>query len=154
MTSLNRLAIQGIRSFDDKSFSAVEFSSPVTVIVGPNGSGKTTVIECLKYATTGDQPPNARFVHDPKLANEEVVKAQVRLSFNAADGRHMLAVRNLSAGTTAVKRKSKSTPDSFLGALDEYGNIVQVRTSSASVHPTYSANGAAAAARRPPDKIG
>lgn len=29
-----------------------------------------TIIECLKYATTGDQPPNTKggaFVHDPKV---------------------------------------------------------------------------------------
>lgn len=39
--SLNKLAIRGIRSFDDKSVSVIEFYSPVTVIVGHNGSGKT-----------------------------------------------------------------------------------------------------------------
>ncbi|TFK52413.1 hypothetical protein OE88DRAFT_1401528 [Heliocybe sulcata] len=47
MASLNKLAIRGIRSFDDKQISVIEFFTPVTVIVGPNGSGKTTVIECL-----------------------------------------------------------------------------------------------------------
>ncbi|KAF8231720.1 hypothetical protein L208DRAFT_43628 [Tricholoma matsutake] len=79
MACLNKLAIRGIRSFDDKQISVIEFFSPVTVIVGHNGSGKTTIIECLKYATTGDQPPNTRggaFVHDPKMANEKEVKAQ------------------------------------------------------------------------------
>ncbi|KJA21183.1 hypothetical protein HYPSUDRAFT_141004 [Hypholoma sublateritium FD-334 SS-4] len=99
MASLNKLAIRGIRSFDDKQISIIEFFSPVTVIVGHNGSGKTTIIECLKYATTGDQPPNTRggaFVHDPKMANEKEVKAQVKLRFHAANGTRMLAVRNLS----------------------------------------------------------
>ncbi|KAH7885017.1 ALG6, ALG8 glycosyltransferase family-domain-containing protein [Phlebopus sp. FC_14] len=99
MASLNKLAIRGIRSFDDKQISVIEFFSPVTVIVGHNGSGKTTIIECLKYATTGDQPPNTRggaFVHDPKMANEKEVKAQVKLRFHAANGTRMLVVRNLS----------------------------------------------------------
>ena len=89
MASLNKLAIRGIRSFDDKQISIIEFFSPVTVIVGHNGSGKTTIIECLKYATTGDQPPNTRggaFVHDPKIANEKEVKAQVKLRFHSANG--------------------------------------------------------------------
>jgi predicted ATPase len=44
---------------------------PLTVIVGANGCGKTTIIECLKYATTGSLPPGAQsgqsFVHDPKV---------------------------------------------------------------------------------------
>jgi DNA repair protein RAD50 len=99
MASLNKLAIRGIRSFDDKQIAVIEFFSPVTVIVGHNGSGKTTVIECLKYATTGDQPPNTRggaFIHDPKMANEKEVKAQVKLRFHAANGTRMLVVRNLS----------------------------------------------------------
>ncbi|KAG1899589.1 uncharacterized protein F5891DRAFT_1189393 [Suillus fuscotomentosus] len=99
MASLDKLAIRGIRSFDDKQISVIEFFSPVTVIVGHNGSGKTTVIECLKYATTGDQPPNTRggaFIHDPKMANEKEVKAQVKLRFHAANGTRMLVVRNLS----------------------------------------------------------
>ena len=41
MSSLNKLATRGIRSFDDKSLAVIEFFSPVTVIVGHNGSGKT-----------------------------------------------------------------------------------------------------------------
>lgn len=35
----------------------IEFYSPLTMIVGQNGSGKTTIIECLKYACTGKLPP-------------------------------------------------------------------------------------------------
>lgn len=39
--ALEKLAIRGIRSFDDKRVEVVEFFTPVTVIVGQNGSGKT-----------------------------------------------------------------------------------------------------------------
>ena len=101
MASVDRLEIRGIRSFDDKRTSVIEFSSPVTVIVGYNGTGKTTIVECLKYATTGDQPPNtlrgSAFVHDLKMASENEVKAQVKLRFHAANGACMTATRNLSA---------------------------------------------------------
>ena len=81
MSSLNKLAIRGIRSFDDKSIAVIEFFSPVTVIVGHNGSGKTTIIECLKYASTGDQPPGTRggaFVHDPKMAATILPRSPVK----------------------------------------------------------------------------
>ncbi|KAF8627436.1 hypothetical protein AX17_006250 [Amanita inopinata Kibby_2008] len=120
MSSLNKLAIRGIRSFDDKQISVIEFFSPVTVIVGHNGSGKTTIIECLKYATTGDQPPNARggaFVHDPKMANEKEVKAQVKLRFYAANGTRMIAVRNLSV-TVKKTGLTMKTLESILGLAD------------------------------------
>ncbi|ESK95033.1 dna repair protein rad50 [Moniliophthora roreri MCA 2997] len=121
MASLNKLAIRGIRSFDDKQISVLEFFNPVTVIVGHNGSGKTTIIECLKYATTGDQPPNTRggaFVHDPKMANEKEVKAQVKLRFFAANGTKMLAVRNLSVTAKKGAGLTMKTLESILALAD------------------------------------
>lgn len=117
MACLNKLAIRGIRSFDDKQISIIEFFTPVTVIVGHNGSGKTTIIECLKYATTGDQPPNTRggaFVHDPKMANEKEVKAQVKLRFVAANGTRMFAMRSLSV---TVKKTAGLTMKTLEGVL-------------------------------------
>ncbi|THH19195.1 hypothetical protein EW146_g1924 [Bondarzewia mesenterica] len=122
MSSVNKLAIRGIRSFDDKQVSVIEFFSPVTVIVGHNGSGKTTIIECLKYATTGDQPPNTKggaFIHDPKMANEKEVKAQVKLRFHAANGTRMLAVRNLSVTMKKNSATTMKTLESILALDDE-----------------------------------
>ncbi|KAF2865102.1 DNA repair protein-like protein rad50 [Massariosphaeria phaeospora] len=64
----------------------IHFNTPLTLIVGWNGSGKTTIIECLKYATTGELPPNSKtggaFIHDPKLIGEKEIMAQVQLSFS------------------------------------------------------------------------
>ncbi|KAI0771249.1 hypothetical protein BD413DRAFT_604552 [Trametes elegans] len=122
MAHVSKLAIRGIRSFDDKQISVIEFFSPVTVIVGHNGSGKTTIIECLKYATTGDQPPNTRggaFVHDPKIANEKEVKAQVKLRFFAANGARMVVVRNLSVSVSKNGTLKMKTLESILAASDE-----------------------------------
>ncbi|KAF9783547.1 AAA domain-containing protein [Thelephora terrestris] len=122
MATLNKLAIRGIRSFDDKQISVIEFFSPVTVIVGHNGSGKTTIIECLKYATTGDQPPNTRggaFVHDPKMANEKEVKAQVKLRFNTGSGKRMLAVRNLSVTVKKGGALTMKTLESILANAND-----------------------------------
>jgi DNA repair protein RAD50 len=120
MSSLDKLAIRGIRSFDDKHISIIQFFSPVTVIVGHNGSGKTTIIECLKYATTGEQPAGTRggaFVHDPKMANEKEVKAQVKLRFYAANGTRMQAVRNLSV-TVKKTGLTMKTLENILGLAD------------------------------------
>ncbi|KAA1469837.1 hypothetical protein DENSPDRAFT_646528 [Dentipellis sp. KUC8613] len=124
MSSLDKLAIRGIRSFDDKQISVIEFFSPVTVIVGHNGSGKTTIIECLKYATTGDQPANTRggaFIHDPKIANEKEVKAQVKLRFFAANGKRMIAIRNLSVTMKKTAGMTMKTLESVLASADSEG---------------------------------
>jgi DNA repair protein RAD50 len=85
MTTVSKLGIQGIRSFDHERLEVVDFEKPVTLIVGPNGSGKTTIIECLKMASAGALPPNSKnghgFIHDPQVAHLPEVKAQIRMLF-------------------------------------------------------------------------
>ncbi|KAL7420509.1 DNA repair protein rad50 [Cryptotrichosporon argae] len=122
MASLNKLAIRGIRSFDDKRIEVIEFYSPLTVIVGHNGSGKTTIIECLKYATTGDLPPNTKggaFVHDPKMANEKEVKAQVKLRFWNVNRQRMVATRNLQVTTKKTGALTMKTLEGLLAKPDD-----------------------------------
>lgn len=70
MSKIDKLSISGVRSFSPAVREAIQFNTPLTLIVGYNGSGKTTIIECLKYATTGELPPNSKggaFIHDPKV---------------------------------------------------------------------------------------
>ncbi|KAF4659034.1 E1 ubiquitin-activating protein uba2 [Perkinsus chesapeaki] len=97
MTTLNKLGIQGIRSFSSERIEAIEFEKPVTLIVGHNGAGKTTVIECLKMATTGVLPPNCDkghgFVFDPNVAGVPEVKGQIKLMFRSAAGRQVVMSR-------------------------------------------------------------
>lgn len=55
--------------------------------------GKTTIIEALKYACTGEQPlhtSGGKFVCDPKLVGEPEVKGQVKLKFVNVSGREGL----------------------------------------------------------------
>ncbi|CAD6904313.1 unnamed protein product [Tilletia controversa] len=116
MASLDKLAIRNIRSFDN-NISVIQFHSPLTVIVGQNGSGKTTIIECLNYITTGNMPPNTKggaFIHDPKLVNEKEVKAQVRLRFYDAKGDRYNVVRNLQVTTKKGGNLSMSTLEGLL----------------------------------------
>ena len=88
MSYFDKLLIQGIRSFGpgENERQQVRFDSPLTIIVGRNGCGKTTIIESLRYVTCGEFPPGCKggsqFVHDPKIANETETKAQIRLKFN------------------------------------------------------------------------
>jgi DNA repair protein RAD50 len=98
MSKLEKLYIKGIRSFDPQGGESLEFFSPLTLIVGCNGTGKTTIIECLKYATTGEQPPNTKgggFIYDTKLAHQNEVKAQVKLRFRNVNGDEVVCTRSL-----------------------------------------------------------
>ena len=47
------------------------------IISGHNGCGKTTIIESLKFACTGDTPSGNKghFVHSPKIADEYEIRS-------------------------------------------------------------------------------
>ncbi|XP_067948379.1 DNA repair protein RAD50.L-like isoform X2 [Watersipora subatra] len=128
MATLEILEIRGIRSFGPLEAQRLKFIKPVTLIHGPNGTGKTTIIECLRYATTGDQPPNTKggaFLYDPKLSDESTIKAQVKLQFSCVTGEQALVSRSqqamrkgnsVTAKTvdTALKRKLKNGGEAAL----------------------------------------
>ncbi|BFZ57441.1 DNA repair protein rad50 [Savitreella phatthalungensis] len=117
MSSIDKLAIKGIRSFDNNQTETIQFFSPLTLIVGHNGSGKTTIIECLKYVTTGQLPPNSKggaFVHDPKMSGVKDVQAQVKLAFVNVNGHRMVCTRSMQV---TVKKKAAPSMKTLDGTL-------------------------------------
>jgi DNA repair protein RAD50 len=100
MASINKLSVRGVRSFSPEDVEQVlEFYMPLTVIVGQNGCGKTTLIESLKFAVSGSLPPGNKsgqaFVHDPRSIGSPVVKANIKLRFTNKAGVTMVAVRSM-----------------------------------------------------------
>ncbi|KAG0003527.1 DNA repair protein rad50 [Modicella reniformis] len=126
-----KLLIRGIRSFESDSGEAatITFFSPITLITGHNGSGKTTIIECLKYVTTGDLPPGSKggaFVNDPKMSNSPSIKAQVRLRFKNVNNQTMSIVRSLSV-TVKKNAYTQKTLENVLAAVDpQTGDLATV----------------------------
>ncbi|NXG52475.1 RAD50 protein, partial [Psilopogon haemacephalus] len=118
MSKIEKMSILGVRSFgvEDKDKQIITFFSPLTILVGPNGAGKTTIIECLKYISTGDFPPGTKgnsFVHDPKVANETDVRAQIRLQFRDVNG-ELLAVQRSMICTQKGKKTEFKTLESVI----------------------------------------
>lgn len=110
MSSLYKLLIKGIRSFDPEREETIQFGFPLTLICGQNGTGKTTIIECLKYACTGDLPPNSKggaFVHDPLLSGRSLVTGQVKLAFRDTLKKLMVLTRTVQL--TKRKQRNAST---------------------------------------------
>lgn len=66
-----------------------------------------TIIESLKYATTGDLPPGKMpvFIHDHRLANRTRVDASVKLKFKDIRGRSCVVTRRMNARAEGLKAK-------------------------------------------------
>ncbi|CEP23204.1 unnamed protein product [Cyberlindnera jadinii] len=75
-----------------------------------------TIIECLRYATTGAFPPNSKggaFVHDPGMYGEKEVKAEVKLAFQSVSGNSMVCTRAMQV----IAKKTGLTFKSLEGQL-------------------------------------
>lgn len=105
MTTLDKLVIQGIRSYDPAGSATIAFWRPLTLITGENGAGKTTIIEALRYACTGRCPGHG-FVHDAKLAGNASVTGRVVLRFRTAPPRQELCTVLRTLSVTAQSTRS------------------------------------------------
>jgi len=107
MSTISKMAIRGIRSFSPDREETIEFYTPLTMIVGANGCGKTTIIESLKFACTGSLPPNSRsgrsFINDPSMTDTTEVKASVKLRFLNKQSKATVVVRSCQL----TKRRNK-----------------------------------------------
>ncbi|KAL2155200.1 hypothetical protein VTH82DRAFT_3876 [Thermothelomyces myriococcoides] len=130
MSRVEKLSILGIRSFGPQHQETIAFNSPLTLIVGYNGSGKTTIIECLKYATTGELPPNSKggaFIHDPTLAGEKDVRAQVKVSFRSTVGESYVVTRNVQLLVKKNVRSQKTLEGSLLLRNNGERHVISTR---------------------------
>ncbi|VDD75135.1 unnamed protein product [Mesocestoides corti] len=141
MSMLEEMSIQGIRSFGPENPQRIKFSAPVTLILGPNGTGKTTIIECLKYAITGESPPGSRngasFIHDPKVSLTRSVEVKAKVAVKAKDvknsplivSRSLVATRRGTVRTTLfafAKQPTLKTLDGTIKRLTPTGQTVSL----------------------------
>ncbi|KAM6544629.1 hypothetical protein CsatB_025365 [Cannabis sativa] len=123
MSTVDKMLIKGIRSFDPENKHVITFFKPLTLIVGSNGAGKTTIIECLKLSCTGELPPNARsghsFIHDPKVAGETETKGQIKLRFKTAAAKDVVCIRSFQLTQKASKMEFKAI-ESVLQTLNPH----------------------------------
>jgi DNA repair protein RAD50 len=104
-------------------------NSPLTMIVGANGCGKTSIIESLKYCCTGSLPPNAKnghaFINDPGVTDSTEVKASIKLRFKNKRGQDAVVVRSLQV----LKKKTKLEYKALEGVIrmkSETGEMVSL----------------------------
>lgn len=100
MALLHSLEICGVRSFSPENKEAISFNTPVTLFLGQNGCGKTTIIESIRYALTSELPTGSNsgqgFLNDPKMSHKNQVKASVKIKFFDSQGNMVTVARFMS----------------------------------------------------------
>ena len=111
MSSIDKLSIRGIRAFGPHEEEKIEFYRPLTLILGQNGAGKTTIIECLRTMTAGTMPPHTMagktFIHDPRISNQAETKASLKLKFKTIKGKEVFAMRSFMLMNKKNKQEFK-----------------------------------------------
>jgi DNA repair protein RAD50 len=117
MTTVGKIGITGIRSYGEDE-QIIKFSKPLTIILGHNGSGKSTIIEAVKMATTGDLPPmvsqGAAFINDPRITSSSETLAKIRLQFTNVRGEEYLVSRHFSLRQIRPGKQEFKTIDQTL----------------------------------------
>lgn len=123
------MLIKGIWSFVLETKHIITFFNRLTPIVGPNSTGKTTILKYLKLSCSNELPPNARsghsFIHDPKVAGETETKAQIKLRFRTAAGKDVVCIRSFQLTQKASKMEFKAI-DSVLQTINPHTGEVQL----------------------------
>lgn len=109
MLSVN---IRGIRSYSPREDLAqnVDFM-PLTLIVGSNGTGKTTLIEALKFMISGEEPPHSdcrrNFIHTPRSEKEQMFQKEpyacIEIRFRNSSNELCIAKREITRVISGAK---------------------------------------------------
>src|SRR5277367_3642510 len=106
---LKKLIVQGFKSFADRT--EFVFDSPITGIVGPNGCGKSNVVDAFKWVLGEQSAKSLRgdammdVIFNGAASRKPAGMAEVTLVFDnaaSADGRRIL---NLETDEVAVGRR-------------------------------------------------
>ena len=111
---LNRLKLTNFRLHTD---TLIEFESGLTGIIGPNGSGKTTILEAIAWALYGMPAVRGKRQDIRSLSASGRAGVKVELDFELGGHRHRV-VRTLSGAELYIDGASTPIANSTTAVTD------------------------------------
>jgi DNA repair protein SbcC/Rad50 len=111
---LNSVRLTNFRLHAD---TRIDFASGLTGIIGPNGSGKTTILEAIAWALYGMTAARGKRQDIRSLSAPGRAPVKVELDFDLAGHRH-LVVRTLSAAELYLDGATTPIANSTTGVTD------------------------------------
>jgi DNA repair exonuclease SbcCD ATPase subunit len=113
---IKRLEVEGFRAFPGKL--SIEFDDRLTVIYGPAGAGKTSIVRALEFVLFGEtREVNARLMRKEDLVNDFCEKARVAVVLD--DGRDGFLVERVLTKSGASRLKVVSGTSELYDDLAE-----------------------------------
>ncbi|EFA05681.1 rad50 [Tribolium castaneum] len=128
MATLERLQISGVRSFgpNEEHCQTIKFATPLTLILGQNGSGKTTIIEAIKYVCTAELPQGTNggqgFVNDPKMSSLTTTRGQIKLRVVDSKNNAVTISRIMELTQTAINTQRFSSKGATIRIVKPNGD--------------------------------
>ena len=97
---LNKLEIENFRSHKD---TTIEFPRGITLIVGKNGAGKSSILEAISFALFGEINTSLdEAIRQPSSSSDIVDKMSVKLTFEHG-GKTYVVMRQRRKNKTTVR---------------------------------------------------
>ncbi|XP_044256466.1 DNA repair protein RAD50-like [Tribolium madens] len=137
MATLQKLQIAGIRSYSEDQCQKLKFTTPLTLILGQNGSGKTTIIEAIKYAMTANIPDGTNsgkgFLNDPQMSSKTCTKGQIKLRLVDSKNNAVTVFRTMEVNQTPHKSLKFSSLPGTIQIVMADGDDSKISGSSADI---------------------
>ncbi len=104
---LNSAKIQGFRGINEPR--EVEFGPNITILCGQNGQGKTSILQSIEWAITGELPEFHSITKEDAIVNSYTQRSNAVVSLMLNDSKDNLGIKRVRKKSTSSRKTKTNT---------------------------------------------